>query len=205
LPQGTLACVVGEGSKSTLLRLIGEVMVPSKGKLFVPSHLRVLHVDKAVQMFDESIAYNLFFGCLGSSGAVTPAELDKQVLHRGWRICERLNFSPEMLHYAKIVGSGSSEELEESKELLQCLTQSQRKKIHIARALIYNPEILVMHTPSMYLPLDAKTKMFESLREFVDNRGVQMDPASVKERRPRICIFSSVDPEKPILRQGIGD
>ena len=45
IPQGSLICVCGPQGhgKSTFLQLIGQVLVPDDGEVFVPPHLRILH------------------------------------------------------------------------------------------------------------------------------------------------------------------
>ena len=42
-------------------------------------------------------------------------------------------------------------------------------------AFIYNPEILVVHTPGMYFNKDHKMTIISLLREFVAHRGLEMD------------------------------
>jgi ABC-type cobalamin/Fe3+-siderophores transport system ATPase subunit len=73
------------------------------------------------------------------------------------------------------------------------LSRSDRKLIHLARAFIYNPEVLVVHTPGIYFDKGAKVKIISTLRDFVQSRGVEMDPATLPIRRPRTCIFSTYD------------
>ena len=49
VPQGKLVALVGpHGSgKKTLLSLMGHMIFPNDGSIFIPSHLRILHVTQA--------------------------------------------------------------------------------------------------------------------------------------------------------------
>ena len=42
-----------------------------------------------------------------------------------------------------------------------------------------------------------RAQVLDLLREFVDNRGVEVDPAARSQRRPRTCFFSSAEPRDP--------
>ncbi|CAK0834514.1 unnamed protein product [Prorocentrum cordatum] len=64
VPQGKLVAVVGprrEG-KSTVLRLLGLVETPSEGEIFVPAHLRILHVSQIPMLLDAPPWENLAVG-----------------------------------------------------------------------------------------------------------------------------------------------
>merc|ERR1712217_658332 len=64
--QGKLVAVVGQNGcgKSTLLKLLGHVIFPSddQGELFIPTHLRILHVSRDPMFISLSIWQNLTFG-----------------------------------------------------------------------------------------------------------------------------------------------
>merc|ERR1719247_1028385 len=83
LPQGSLLCVCGPQGhgKSTFLQLIGQVLIPDEGEVFVPPHLRVLHIPAEVYFIEDELRDNLFF----SMGSAAIPNVDKQ---RGLRICE---------------------------------------------------------------------------------------------------------------------
>lgn len=62
--------------KASLLRLLGQaffrnvfsdvrvqVVFPQEGSIFIPSHLRVLHVTQEASILDTSPWQNLIFGC----------------------------------------------------------------------------------------------------------------------------------------------
>jgi len=48
--------------KTTLLRILGGVMLPDNGLCFVPSHLRALHVTAETYFYHGTLLDNLTFG-----------------------------------------------------------------------------------------------------------------------------------------------
>ena len=71
------------------------------------------------------------------------------------------------------------------------LSFQEKAKLHIARALIMNPEILILEKPLMNLDEAESERVMTVLREYVSNRGVAMPADSCDERRPRTCFFSA--------------
>jgi ABC-type multidrug transport system fused ATPase/permease subunit len=203
IKQGTLVGVMGPpaSGKGTFLELLGGVHEQQDGSIFVPPHLRVLHVSRHSQVLKGSIAENLFFGIIGPGQGVE--DLDESMLKRGWKICERLKFPKRLMNLAMqmpIKKRNSQMNMHtrtttavQSKSLYGALSRSDSKLIHLARALIYNPEVLIVHTPGMYFDKESKTTIISLLMEFVRMRGVEMDPATRLRRRPRTCIFSTYD------------
>merc|ERR1712066_917953 len=64
IPQGQVIGLLGdhECGKTTLLRLFASRLFPTKGKIFFPTHLRVLHVCQEPMLFHRSVWRNLIFG-----------------------------------------------------------------------------------------------------------------------------------------------
>ena len=87
LQQGKMVCVIGHAhsGKSTLLKLIGDVLEPEIGSVFVSSHMSVLHYTNIPHLMDNSIVHNLQYGDHGCS-----KELMKKV-------CKRLLLSERAL------------------------------------------------------------------------------------------------------------
>merc|ERR1712176_1194425 len=63
--------------------------------------------------------------------------------------------------------------------------------LHVARALVANPEVLVIHKPTLFLNTAMGDLMYETLKSYVENRGLYLDPAQFYHRRPRTCIVSA--------------
>merc|ERR1719199_16452 len=135
--QGTFTALVGpEGEgKSTLLKMLGGVILPAPGALFVPSHLRVLHVATENLFFKASLYDNLTFGCL-------PGDSDGK-LERVLKICERLNIPQDVLD---LVSQGASGPALVWAELI---SHSHKCLLGLARAVITNPEVLCIHKPTI--------------------------------------------------------
>lgn len=88
---------------------------------------------------------------------------------------------------------------------LDKLRSSQKANIHLARALIMNPEVMVMHRPFMHFPAagDEGGKTAERIRdvflEHRDNRGFQMDISDKHLRRPRTMFFTPDSSEEAAI------
>lgn len=180
--QGLFVCFIGKSGegKSTLLRLLGDVVFPPESEisrepmLFVPSHLRVLHVPVEPLFFSGTLRENLSFG-------VADGDADGD-LARILTICRRLTVDDETLDY---IGSDASLPWPDVLSLTQCCL------LCTARALISNPEVLVVHKPTQ--PFDDTTcdVIMGLFREYVVNKGIEQDQAMWWSRRPRTCIVTS--------------
>mmetsp|Transcript_103968 Transcript_103968/g.252410 ORF Transcript_103968/g.252410 Transcript_103968/m.252410 type:complete len:1043 (+) Transcript_103968:70-3198(+) len=221
IKQGQLVAVTGPrlGGKATLLHLLAGIAPPSsdtQGFLFVPPHLRVLHVGFEPQLIKNlDLFQNLCFG--PSDGA--DEEPDRVVA-----ICKRLRMSEHTLTLVKadcghisrediiqklyqsdamgrttteleLVGSPNSVVHRHMSELAahqtHLLSHTDRCVLHLARALVMNPDVLVLHKPLSHFDDLQAWLVLEVLRNFVDNRGLESPPETRDQRRPRTCIFST--------------
>jgi len=87
-------------------------------------------------------------------------------------------------------GPPPCEAVEEDHKWYTRLSFSEKKRIHLARALIFNPEYLVLNKPTEALDPDNAELILAMLREYVDGRGVELDRSRMSLRRPRSLIFS---------------
>jgi len=71
------------------------------------------------------------------------------------------------------------------------LSRSERALLNLARAFIYNPEVLVIHNPTLQLDRQQRTNVLQALRDHVDERGLELPPESRHMRRPRTVLFST--------------
>ena len=71
------------------------------------------------------------------------------------------------------------------------LSFQEKAKLHIARALVVNPEILILEKPLMNFDDKEYRLVQKSLREYVYNRGVALPAESRESRRPRTCFYSA--------------
>jgi len=214
IPQGQLVAIAGPKGcgKKTLLELIGGVLLPSgPSKLFVPPHLRVLHVSKNPQILPEiSLFENLTFG---------PSDGQDEEPERVLEICRRLGLSQHAIDLVEksrfkqdmpkkpkvednsrrtiigiVSGSVQSMAMRELQEKTmapeQGLPYTEKCLLHIARALVMNPEVLILHKPLEHFDNIFARRVVDLLREFVDLRGIEKSKNTLHLRRPRTCIFS---------------
>mmetsp|Transcript_66321 Transcript_66321/g.149752 ORF Transcript_66321/g.149752 Transcript_66321/m.149752 type:complete len:329 (-) Transcript_66321:17-1003(-) len=156
LEQGRVIAVVGDPSqgKATIMRLIAGQVFPTNlpklgedlkkaddSRLFVPPHLRVVQVQENPMILgpEETIFENLVYGF-----KVGPSLDMKALEERCIKVMRRLGLSGSLLdqHFKErgFLGVGGC-----------CITRADRQLISIGRALIMNPEMIVLHKPTALL------------------------------------------------------
>jgi len=178
ISQGEFVALVGPRGqgKSTLLKILGGVILPDisekDGNLFIPSHLRVLHVSMEPLFFRGTLLENLIFG-------VAPDDPDGRK-ERVVAICQRLGLPDNIQNLVDT----------DDREWIHVLTQTQRYLLSICRALVANYEVCCMHKPSLVFDeLDSET-ILQVLRDFVTYKGIEQDASTSYLRRPRTCIVT---------------
>merc|ERR1712190_376750 len=136
VPQGSRIAVLSkaQGGRSTLLKLIGQRLQPTEGRIFVPTQLRVLHVSQAPLMIRGSIWSNLVFGWKDVTQDRVFSILDDMEMHVS-KGCVRRSF----LSYEG-----------ENGDWVHAFPRSEIAKIHLARAFIMSPEVMVMQRPDSH-------------------------------------------------------
>jgi len=76
----------------------------------------------------------------------------------------------------------------------QAFSSTDLLKFCLARGLIANPEILILHKPFVPFENEAKEQVATSLHEHVRSRGIGLPMDTLIMRRPRTCFYSVVDP-----------
>lgn len=172
---GRLVCILGDhgSGKSTLLKLIAGILPLEDVRcVFVPSHIRMLHVTEETVFLHNTLLHNL---TLGVHVDLTPENIRT--------ICKRLGLSESVLQYLDSDHRCDWDEV---------LSHTECHLLSIARALIANYELLVIHRPCSGLSDAVKSKVMTLLREFVVERGLGLDPSTWHQRTPRTCIMSTV-------------
>lgn len=237
--QGTMIAVVGNhaSGKRTFLRLMADLMLPTSGYVFVPSHLRVRFVSCEPMFLNMSLLDNLTLGLANQNRVDMP------------RVKYILKLM-KMPHVAKILdyecrhgsGSGSATAAMQRSASQQAaqqtigqadavvkigdgrtgfvsefLSHSELAKIHIARALIADPDVLILDHPLKSFKGDVANELLQVFCEHVNNRGLGYnDGANAKmnaqmttqismagSRRPRTMFFSSENLEQTQQADGI--
>eukprot|EP00747_Dinoflagellata_sp_TGD_P155447 gnl/TRDRNA2_/TRDRNA2_177579_c1_seq31.p1 gnl/TRDRNA2_/TRDRNA2_177579_c1~~gnl/TRDRNA2_/TRDRNA2_177579_c1_seq31.p1 ORF type:complete len:714 (+),score=119.49 gnl/TRDRNA2_/TRDRNA2_177579_c1_seq31:50-2191(+) len=177
VPQGSLVAITGKhgSGKSTLMQLLGEVLEPQEGEIFLPPHLRTLHVSRAPILVDDTLFANLTFG-----GEEKP--------DRVRRILRRLELhEADSLVQKELDGEddGCKDSRWQNK-----LTETDMSLVHLARAFVFNPNILVVHKPTTPFNTEKSNFLMGVLKEFCQESGIAV-AGDKAHRRPRTLFYSS--------------
>jgi len=194
--QGMLYAVVGPAhqGKSTFLKLLGQVLLPddrAKGYIFVPPHLRVLHLSSEAYLMRASLVSNLVFN----------TDIEKVGgMKRITAICELLRFPDYMLKELVVQPTANGEcELENDgdkkadenfRNWMSKLSYTDFARLNLARAFVMNPECLILHKPSLRFDDNEKKNVIKLLRDHVDHRGLKLSDETRRFRRRRTVFFT---------------
>eukprot|EP00929_Paragymnodinium_shiwhaense_P100186 TRINITY_DN6232_c0_g1_i1.p1 TRINITY_DN6232_c0_g1~~TRINITY_DN6232_c0_g1_i1.p1 ORF type:complete len:1010 (+),score=275.61 TRINITY_DN6232_c0_g1_i1:74-3103(+) len=239
--QGSVVAVVGShgSGKSTLLRLLGHIIFPTEGEIFIPTHLRILHICQEPMLLDMTAWQNLVFGRPHADARRVCNILERLEMRKTLAIVkedlEKLEKQREEGggHHGHGHGHGhghAGHGKAEAKKILnidgesdvsseddymdvdkedaaweETVSSAEIAKIHLARALIVNPEILVLHRP--LAPYDKHTAdlVLNLIMEHREKKGLEIAFDSVKKqdrRRPRTVFFTPTT-KKQSLRADI--
>ncbi|CAJ1401466.1 unnamed protein product [Effrenium voratum] len=212
VPQGKLVALVGPHGcgKKTLLELLGHLIFPQEGSIFIPSHLRILHVTQETYLLNLSPWQNLIFGC-PNPHSVDPARVrficQRLKMNTVLKLIERDLQQQEELRASTKRPVGEDEEEEEESEAEEekdwtkddgekwqdTLTYSEKVKMHLARALIMNPEVLVLQRPLHHYDETMAKVVLDLLKIHVQEKGLGLPEKGRPHRRPRTCFFTVED------------
>jgi ABC-type sulfate/molybdate transport systems ATPase subunit len=181
IAQGSITCLLGRhgDGKGTLLRIIGGVSLPTSGNYFIPPQLRVCFVVQTPVFFSHATLLDtLAFGLTG------PQRDDPDLKRRVKLICAEVGVHEEIMTHL---------DSSQARDWGMCLSMAQLKKIHLARAFIANPEVLVLDRPTAALDAKALAKLCELLQRYVQNRGLVDDGSDANDhlQRPRTVVFTT--------------
>lgn len=216
--QGELACLLGPPNtgKSTLLKMVSGAALPTAEQVkrlikkterldridesllenihvgeyfFIPPHLRTIHVTSDVFFLEGSLMENLTFGV----DAENP-EVQDGSLVRVLEICGRLGLDTDIQDMIRD---------EVVHRWVDVLSHSQMHLLHIARALIANPEITCIHKPLVAFGERHAENIMGLLLESVRLRGLCRDEAQdpIEKKRPRTCVITTALRMAPLLRK----
>eukprot|EP00928_Gymnodinium_smaydae_P011913 TRINITY_DN14356_c0_g1_i2.p1 TRINITY_DN14356_c0_g1~~TRINITY_DN14356_c0_g1_i2.p1 ORF type:complete len:873 (-),score=191.78 TRINITY_DN14356_c0_g1_i2:103-2721(-) len=196
--QGKMYAFTGppHQGKATLLKLIGQVLpteiqhseqVQCSGRLFIPPHLRVLHVSQETFILNDSFLVNLVFNTdLGRMGG----------LKRIMELCRLMGLPAELLkglQRRSLIGPGleAMAHKEEKGNWLSLMSHSDFARLNLVRALIMNPELLVMQKPTIVFDESEQEAIIALIRRHVDERGIALGPGDRRHRRPRTVFYTA--------------
>uniref|UniRef100_A0A7S2FH94 ABC transporter domain-containing protein n=2 Tax=Octactis speculum TaxID=3111310 RepID=A0A7S2FH94_9STRA len=189
-PQGKLVEMRGAagGGKATVLKLLADAVFPTdpaqETLVFTPPHLRCVQVQENPLVLGphETILENMTYG-IKKSPSIDWAALEE----RSRIILKRLGMADHIMESFKTPGFLGVNGV--------CITRADRQLINLGRAFLMNPEMIIMHKPAALLNEKQAKLCLAMMREFVDNRGVLMDPAEpIVMRRKRTLLFTTLIP-----------
>mmetsp|Transcript_103793 Transcript_103793/g.334652 ORF Transcript_103793/g.334652 Transcript_103793/m.334652 type:complete len:866 (+) Transcript_103793:78-2675(+) len=206
--QGSIVAVLGghASGKDTLMQVLGHTLFATSGEVFVPGHLRLLQVTRDTMLFETwSIWENLTFG-LGTS-RISPdkveAVLEELHMPKTLQLVRENRRAAAEAEAARAQGdAGEAEEtlaLQEQEgpnHWIDSINGSEKAKLNLARALLANPEVLILHMPFVHYDREMQEKVKGVLRMHRDERGIGQPEADRELRRPRSVFYSAMDLEE---------
>lgn len=219
--QGKSVAVTGPtgAGKRVFMKLLGDEVLPTSGHIFVPSHLRTLYVSPEPMFLRMSLLHNLTLGLPNQHDVdedriqsvlelLGMQDMSDLVAEEADRLNEGKTRSPRTRGEQRIrehVGThhldvGDAHELADGDhkviEWLTGMGQSKKMKLHLARAFMANPHVLILARPMMYLQGKADDVVRQLFHEHVSERGLGYDPDTSDERRPRTLFWMAENAEQ---------
>lgn len=187
--QGKLYAFVGKPreGKATLLQLIGLAICPMDGygEIFVPPHLRILHVARDVELMHCSLLDNILLGIsLEQAGGI----------ERVRAICRRVGFTEKQVANIRIDTLTGHEDSKRHNEIIAwkaLFSETDYARLNLARIFVANPEMLVVHKPTAHFDDNDRLSMMQLLKEHVEHKGLELPDKDRRFRRPRTVFFST--------------
>jgi len=165
VPHGETIAIVGANGcgKSTLASLVPRFYDPTQGAVTLDGvdlramgirdlRDRVGLVMQQPYLFNDTVANNIRYGSLEATDADVIAAAKKAYAHRF--VAEKLS-----LGYETRVGEGGSR-----------LSGGQRQRIALARAMLRDPDILILDEATSQIDLESEKLIHQALEQFVRGR-----------------------------------
>jgi ABC-type multidrug transport system fused ATPase/permease subunit len=197
--QGKMYALVGPArqGKGTVLKLLGAAIVTDEGQgdIFVPPHLRIAHVDREATILHVGAFSNIVLkDDIRQAGGI----------ERVRRICQRVGLSKDIIAAlnddwdrlncqeptAEMTAEEDDIENDRRTSWTRNLCQTDYARLNLARAFVYNPEVLVLHKPLVDFNHQEQVSIAGLLREHVTERGIEL-PDGKQYRRPRTVFFTA--------------
>lgn len=158
IPFGSTIAILGHNGsgKSTLINLLCRFYDPQNGCLMLDSvdfrkmkvsdlRSKIALVNQQTELFNQTVAYNIRYGNPGAS---------EQQLHEAAGQAQASEFIESVLEqrYQTVVGANG-----------QRLSGGQRQRIALARALLCNPEILILDESTSQIDMHSEQMIRQSL------------------------------------------
>lgn len=208
-PQGQMVAIMGknESGKSTFVELLSNILLPTKGSIFVPAYARVLHVSREPLFLRGTLLHNLAMGLprntpvdvthicgildkLGMQQFILPVEKTFRSI-TGEKNSIVYNASREVQIKQVVIDKvfWDSVGTEENNSWAETLSRTCKTKLHLARALIANPDVMILHHTTHDFNHDVADKILDVLHEHVVQRGLCLEGDAA--RRPRTLFYTT--------------
>jgi len=180
--QGSMVAIVGpHGSgKTTFLNLFCNILIPTTGEVYVPSHLRVLHVAREAMFLQMSLLENLVLGCT-----------KKVDIGRVKAILSLLDLEEVIPVLCNIDDATGIPDANACMRWYGKLSHSSIAKLHIVRALIANPEVMILSRPFQAFEGDLSYDILNILAMHVEEKGLCLPDSGRARRRPRDVFYNT--------------
>jgi len=210
--QGKLVAIVGpqRSGKGTFMRLLCSTYFPSEGEIIIPSHLRVLMVPQEPVLLDISAWKNLVFGIPDMQdvdmvlGILKALDMPKVIALVNQELDEERDGEIDHANDSKHLSceccyGGASPVAPHTKtdtSWTSQLSYTDRANICLVRALLMNPEMLILQRPLHFYQPSEQSGVMRIIRQHIANRGIGLPKDTKKYRRPRTLFFSPETPEQ---------
>jgi simple sugar transport system ATP-binding protein len=170
LRRGELLALVGDNGagKSTLMKVLSGAVIPDEGQIFVngdevrfrgPEDARKLGIEMIYQdlaVFNNlDVAANIFIG-------------------RERRIAGRFLNKRQMWHEASHILESMQINIASPKLLIESMSGGQRQMVACARAVAFEPRILVMDEPTAALGVREASALLELIQRFKGSHAIML-------------------------------
>tara|TARA_A100001388_G_scaffold277253_1_gene267639 strand:- start:14327 stop:15994 length:1668 start_codon:yes stop_codon:yes gene_type:complete len=158
--------------KSTMLDLILGLIKPSKGKIYFYSKnkkfhkkIKISYLHQNFNLYNSDVISNVAFG-------LNQDEIDLRKVSKVLNDVQMLSFINKLPDKLKtIIGENGKN-----------LSGGQKQRIAIARAIYFNPDILILDEPTSALDNKVENKIFEIIKEISKDRLVIMSTHNLSKK-----------------------
>jgi len=182
------------------MRLLGYRGFPHSGLVLIPSHLRTVHVSEQTYILDRSAWQNLTFPCPDADPQrvveilefLEMSYTEQVVAHDLNRLGLLTNELRQKCAKRRSLADSLPDDHDPSKWFLR-LSDSETHKLHLARAFIMNPEVLVLQRPFRHFSEveGEHGRVISAIHHHIASRGLCMPVSTACRRRPRTVFFTA--------------
>ncbi len=166
--QGSWLSILGpNGSgKTTLLKLISRILSPKSGQLYLEEKTYTAFSSKDLARHVAYVAQDFY-------PTFSLSVLEFVLLGRAPYLTG-LSFESEQDHAIALQGLKDTDTLAFKDRLLHTLSDGERQRVSLAKALTQKPQILLLDEPSSHLDLKYQIEIFSLLKELQQKKNLTL-------------------------------